>query len=549
MVQKLPMRICILLFLILVLFQDAVTIAQTTDSLTSEVISIQEIDDYYNIAQENIHKNPELAAKNYEKVITWVDSLLTDKEKYQDYFSKQANAYRVLGSYAGMNDQNVRALEYQEKSLEIKRSIGERESQILNYKAISSNWGSAGDFEKAGVAADSAYNIAKETYSKTHLSDAARGKAAFFMATKVPDSADYYYKIAVETADSASSKVPKYAALDMYGRFLRDQGKIEESLPYVNQFLNAIKDNNDTIFFTATYLTIGESELALEKPRRAIESFEQGIYYAKETNQRDELVDLYNGLAKSYGAIKDYKKAFEIKKLFFEEYRKKRDTSAYRDRAEVAVKNKYALQKAVDSTAFAQQKIIDETELQRKANNRFWWAVTSLLILLGGIGFFYLRNRQRVKEHAYQNILLNNKVASKTEEINELLTETIQHIKSKERIAENLQKLSSEGEGITLRSIIADLKASKADHAKLILIKQNIEQVNFEFIKKIKSLHPNLTKTDIEICSFIRIGLSRKEVANLRNTSLEAVKSSRFRIKKKLNLGAEDNLDNYVNSL
>ncbi|MEM9680297.1 MAG: hypothetical protein AAF901_08230 [Bacteroidota bacterium] len=165
------------------------------------------------------------------------------------------------------------------------------------------------------------------------------------------------------------------------------------------------------------------------------------------------------------------------------------------------------------------------------------------------IAFFYFRNRQKIKEQAYQNILLNNKVATKTEEINELLTETIQHIKSKERIAENLQKLSTEQEGITLKSIITDLKASRADNAKLMLIKQNIEQVDYEFIKRLKELHPKLTKTDVEICSLIRIGLSRKEVANLRNTSMEAIKSSRFRLKKKLNLPSEASLNDYINML
>ena len=190
-----------------------------------------------------------------------------------------------------------------------------------------------------------------------------------------------------------------------------------------------------------------------------------------------------------------------------------------------------------------------ETEKALAATKRNSLIIGLVLFFLVAIAYFYNRNRQKIKEQAYQNILLNNKVATKTEEINELLTETIQHIKSKERIAENLQKLSDENEDITLKSIIVDLKASKADNAKLMLIKQNIEQVNYQFIKTLKALHPDLTKTDVEICSLIRIGLSRKEVANLRNTSLEAVKTSRFRLKKKLNLSSDQNLNDYINDL
>jgi DNA-binding CsgD family transcriptional regulator len=190
-----------------------------------------------------------------------------------------------------------------------------------------------------------------------------------------------------------------------------------------------------------------------------------------------------------------------------------------------------------------------ETE-QQLANNKRNAIIIILIILFVGIALFiYFRNRQKLKEQAYKNILLNNKIASKTEEINELLTETILHIKSKERITEDLQKLSTETDGVTLKSIIADLKANKADDDKLILIKQNIEEVNFEFIKKLKTQHPELTKTDVEICSLIRVGLSRKEVASLRNTSLEAVKTSRFRLKKKLKLATNQKLDTYIKNL
>lgn len=529
-----------------ILVAGANSYAQSNATSASENLSREEIKIVYDSAQANMHKNPELAAKGYQQVVDWMEQQPGNDTTLIDYYRMQANSYRVLGSYAGMDNRGVEALELQEKSLNIKRRLGDRESQIQNFKAISSLWGNQGDFEKAGIAADSAYRIAKETNSAKYLSEAARGKAAFYMATEVLDSADYYFKLAIKTSDMSPNKVPKYASLDMYGRFLREQGKIKESLPYVNQFLDAVQQNNDTIFYAATYLTLGESQLALGNPQQAIVNFEKGAYYAEKTNQRDDLDQFYRGLADSYEATNNFKKALEAKQLHFDAYVQKRDTSAYRDRAEVALRNKYALQKAVDSTAFAQQKLIDESELKRKANTRFWAVLLGLLAVLGIGGFLFWRNRQKVKEQAYQNILLNNKIATKTEEINELLTETMQHIKSKQRIAANLQKLSKSEEGITLKSIIADINASKADDAKLMVIKQNIEQVNYDFIKALKSTHPQLSKTDIEVCSFIRIGLDRNEIATLRNTSVEAVRKSRHRLRKKMELSDEIDLKEYL---
>ena len=260
-----------------------------------------------------------------------------------------------------------------------------------------------------------------------------------------------------------------------------------------------------------------------------------------QTNARAKLAEIYS----EKGKIKKALELLEINAKIKDSVYNAQKTNSflfYQSEFESEKKQNELMQQDAKIKQLETEKALAAT----KRNSLITGIVTFFII---AIAFLYFRNQQKIKEQAYQNILLNNKVATKTEEINELLTETIQHIKSKERIAENLQKLSNEKEGVTLKSIITDLKASKADDAKLMLIKQNIEQVNFEFIKKLKDLHPELSKTDVEICSLIRIGLRRKEVANLRNTSLEAVKTARFRLKKKLNLTAEQDLDMYINSL
>ncbi|MDC8003312.1 hypothetical protein POV27_04575 [Aureisphaera galaxeae] len=202
---------------------------------------------------------------------------------------------------------------------------------------------------------------------------------------------------------------------------------------------------------------------------------------------------------------------------------------------------KAEMQRSMDSMQTASERKIEKLEKQKKANTVFWSLICGLILMLAVSTMTYYRSEEKIKEQAYQNLLLNNKVATKEEEVNKLLAETIQHIKSKEQIAENLQKLSKEEEGVTLRSIIADINASKVDDSKLMLVKQNIEQANYEFIKALKSAHPDLSKTDIEVCSFIRIGLDRNEISKLRNTSVEAVRKSRHRIRKKMAL--EDHID------
>ncbi|WP_075341537.1 helix-turn-helix domain-containing protein [Tenacibaculum agarivorans] len=322
---------------------------------------------------------------------------------------------------------------------------------------------------------------------------------------------------------------------------------VSEAKKYMEQLKERTQKNvsqylkTDVLMAKAAYYELTGNDKALLPILESLSNIKTTNRLSAQTTARKKLADI---LSKK-GDYKEVAKLYEINaKVKDSIYEIQKNNTFLYYQAEFETERR--LREISEKEAEIKQL---ETEKKLAANRRN--AITGILFLLfAGISLIiYIKNKQKLKEQAYQNILLNNKIATKTEEINELLTETMQHIKSKERIAENLQKLSNEKEGITLKSIIVDLKVSKADNEKLMLIKQNIERANFEFIKKLRKLHPDLTKTDIEICSLIRIGLRRKEVASIRNTSLEAVKSSRFRLKRKLNLSSEENLDDYIISL
>ncbi|MEW7289157.1 7TM diverse intracellular signaling domain-containing protein [Aquimarina sp. 2304DJ70-9] len=140
-------------------------------------------------------------------------------------------------------------------------------------------------------------------------------------------------------------------------------------------------------------------------------------------------------------------------------------------------------------------------------------------------------------------------VDDKQEEIKKLRTETFQHFKSKERLVDNLKKVASNDTTISLQNLIANLRSELIEDSQLSLIKNDIETLNYEFIQRIKRIHPRLTKTDLEICTYLRMSLGRKEIARLRFTSLDAVKKSRNRLRKKMELPPEENLGEYIRSI
>ncbi len=144
---------------------------------------------------------------------------------------------------------------------------------------------------------------------------------------------------------------------------------------------------------------------------------------------------------------------------------------------------------------------------------------------------------------------LQSDIDYKLEEIKKLRKETFQHIKSKEKLVDHLKKVASDDNSISIQNIITNLKSELLEDSQVLNIKSDIEALNREFIQRLKNIHPNLTKTDLEICTYLRMSLGRKEIARLRFTSLDAVKKSRNRLRKKMELSVDVDLEEYLKSI
>lgn len=267
--------------------------------------------------------------------------------------------------------------------------------------------------------------------------------------------------------------------------------------------------------------------------------------------QDDKVKKAEKEIAKLYGLNGQYKKAYEHLDTYLK--LEEANNKLIKDNTFLYYQSKFETERK-DQEIYKKKTEIELLEKDKEIEKQKRRLIVAVLLIIFLIAFmiFYILWRKAIRKKralAREVVDLNTEVTTKKEEVNELLAETIIHLRSKEKLAENLSKLSHEEEGVSLRSIIADLKADKLEDSKIVILKQNIESLNYEFLKSLKNQHPNLTKTDIEVCSFIKIGLSRKEISNLRKTSIDAIKSTRFRLKKKLNLGAEQSLDDYIKSI
>jgi len=77
----------------------------------------------------------------------------------------------------------------------------------------------------------------------------------------------------------------------------------------------------------------------------------------------------------------------------------------------------------------------------------------------------------------------------------------------------------------------------------------HFDQVHEDFIKKLRINYSELTPKDLRLCAYLRMNLSSKEIAPLLNISVRGVEISRYRLRKKMGLGRDANLTDFMMKL
>lgn len=113
----------------------------------------------------------------------------------------------------------------------------------------------------------------------------------------------------------------------------------------------------------------------------------------------------------------------------------------------------------------------------------------------------------------------------------------------KNSLLQDLEELSGiNGEQLRrkLNSLTHNLKSQVEKEKKFNFFEDQLDNVNSEFEDRLKERYPDLTQSEIEICFMIRLNLGNKDIAHFRSTSEGAIKTVRYRIRKKIGEEADD---------
>lgn len=109
--------------------------------------------------------------------------------------------------------------------------------------------------------------------------------------------------------------------------------------------------------------------------------------------------------------------------------------------------------------------------------------------------------------------------------------------------------LAGKDPSANIRRVVKTIDQSINEAETWSLFRDAFENADRGFFKEIKSLHSELTPTDLKLCAYLRLNLSSKEIAPLLNISVRSVEVKRYRLRKKMGLAQGAGLVDYIMAL
>ena len=147
---------------------------------------------------------------------------------------------------------------------------------------------------------------------------------------------------------------------------------------------------------------------------------------------------------------------------------------------------------------------------------------------------------------------LQTEVRYKTKELTTLALQLVQSNEFLSQIKEQVSQLAltpSDALKTAAGSVIEEIEGKLRQEDEWARFESQFQQLHEDFIRILSERCPQLTPTELKICSLIKINLSSKEIAKLLYTSLRTIESHRYNIKRKLNLASEVSLVSMLTAL
>lgn len=507
----------------------------------------------------------------YELQVT--DSIISYRKQISDIAENLKNdtisikLYNILGhAYLNKSDY-VNAMNCYIDALRISEELQNFKFQAIALNGLGILYGKLGDFDmsisylkKAISLFEILMDTNREGIAKLNLANSYEKKREYFKASEYSKQAIEIFRQLKDTNKIISAKIALSNIILGQDNDTLAVQNLKEAI-VLSQQTNNYKSRGIAYYnLGSIYSQNGELELAEDNLIKSLEIFTK-------IGDRTGIMRVYGFLYK----IERDKGKWEKSLNNYEKYTKLRDSIMGSDvKKEISnLKANFELMKMEQEADLFQQQL----KFKKKENLFLVIALISVVIITILIGGFIRLAYKNLKKSEQIKVIENKQILEKAKAdniINKLEKQKLQveiAEKNKKMVAVSLQLVSKNEVLKEMLDIINQSNRqnylNEVSKSKLInVIRHNLsqekdwlyfremfEQVNTGFFNELKKRCQKLTENELRHCAYIKINLNTKEIAQLFNITPDSVKTSRYRIRKKLNLSEDIKLGDFIRNL
>ena len=383
------------------------------------------------------------------------------------------------------------------------------------------------------------------------------------------DSAQAYYQQSLRIREDLHDLAGEAYVLERLGDLQFRQGKLNLALQYIDRGL-AIS-TKEGLPEENLLLLVNQARVLTQMGRlqEALVSARLASRWADSTGRLDHANDAAEVLYPVLFALGQYRQAYQS----LLEYQQLEDSIRGEAITRRIARLEYQYQAEQDRRLFQAEQERERMLYAVKLRTRNWIVAGAILSLgLAAWLAFVYRSFYRRQQHQSQRLSrLVDQLGRKNEDLERLQAQeqkTMQEtlaIKDSalaamamssqekdavlEQITNRVQKLESqldeESRG-ELRSIHRDLSETVNREESWDSFLHRFEAVHPEFFQRLKKAFPILTNNDLKLAAYVKVGMTNKDIAQVSHLALSSVKKSVNRLKKKLELGPEESIRDFM---
>ncbi|MFC3417846.1 tetratricopeptide repeat protein [Algoriphagus hitonicola] len=441
------------------------------------------------------------------------------------YTKGLAELFNVIGQLYYKTKSTSAALQKHQESLRIFESLEDRQGIVQSLGLIGTMHEKLGNYSKALIFQNQAIELLKIEEDSSQLAILFENIGSIYEDLNQFDSADLYFQKAFELNWNAGDSLKLPGNLNNLGDVRRKTNKATEAIPYYQEALglsirlgNKYTERSARVDLGKSYADLGEFEWAYN-------------YFA---SARDLSESIFSEEAARQLALQEFQ--FEVRK-------QKTEIGHLEEIHQFEVKMRWLLIGLILSIItmawifFSKQQLRIRTSQSQLQKQREILEVKEKLILSEKENINLLESRMSAEVHAQQKALSAQTLH--VIEKNQMLKE----IQSKLQSTLNLEAKEQKKK---LRNLIRQIDYNLSQDSDWESFKQAFENVHHDFLKNLKSKNPELTSGDLKLACLMKMNMSNKEIAATLGISIESLRISRYRLRKRLQLAEGKDLQNYL---